>query len=163
MKYKTIGAFKNVQNVPYCKATVDMQVGNGVLIDRAKKEAKLPASEDDAKACHRIVTNISDKPEKETFLDTTLHAKGEYIRADDLLSVANMEIELADHEITDGVDSLAAGDKLTFDETGKIKKNTTVDGYAIYFEVIEKTPYLGKGILAVIRSGVLSPSAAPVI
>ena len=27
MKYKTIGAFKNVQNIPYCKAAVDMKVG----------------------------------------------------------------------------------------------------------------------------------------
>ena len=25
MKYKTIGAFKNVQNIPYCKAAVDMK------------------------------------------------------------------------------------------------------------------------------------------
>ena len=29
MKYKTIGAFKNVQNVPYCKAASDMKVGMG--------------------------------------------------------------------------------------------------------------------------------------
>ena len=34
MKYKTIGAFKNVQNIPYCKAAVDMKVGMGVVLDR---------------------------------------------------------------------------------------------------------------------------------
>ena len=32
MKYKTIGAFKNVQNVPYCKAAVDLHVGMGVVL-----------------------------------------------------------------------------------------------------------------------------------
>ena len=49
MKYKTIGAFKNVQNVPYCKAASDMKVGMGVILDRVAKTATLPASEDDAK------------------------------------------------------------------------------------------------------------------
>ena len=39
MKYKTIGAFKNVQNIPYCKAAVDMKVGMGVVLDRAAKTA----------------------------------------------------------------------------------------------------------------------------
>ena len=31
MKYKTIGAYKSVQNIPYCKATVDMKVGIRIL------------------------------------------------------------------------------------------------------------------------------------
>ena len=39
MKYKTIGAFKNVQNIPYCKAIEDMKVGMGVVLDRAAKTA----------------------------------------------------------------------------------------------------------------------------
>ena len=63
MKYKTIGAFKNVQNVPYCKAASDMKVGMGVILDRVAKTATLPASEDDAKKVVYIVTNINDKPE----------------------------------------------------------------------------------------------------
>lgn len=45
MKYKTIGAFKNVQNIPYCKAAVDMKVGMGVVLDRVAKTASL--AEDD--------------------------------------------------------------------------------------------------------------------
>lgn len=56
MKAKTIGYFKNVQNVGYCKAAVDLKVGMGVILDRAAKTANLPASADEAKACHRIVT-----------------------------------------------------------------------------------------------------------
>lgn len=38
MKYKTIGAFKNVQNVPYCKAASDMKVGMGVILDRVARQ-----------------------------------------------------------------------------------------------------------------------------
>ena len=44
MKYKTIGAFKGVQNVGNCKAVVDLKVGMGVILDRAAKTAALPAS-----------------------------------------------------------------------------------------------------------------------
>lgn len=51
MKAKTIGYFKNVQNVGYCKAAVDLKVGMGVILDRAAKTANLPASADEAKAC----------------------------------------------------------------------------------------------------------------
>lgn len=60
MKYKTIGAFKNVQNVPYCKADVDLKVGMGVMVDRKNKLVKLPASSDEAKKAQYIVTNIND-------------------------------------------------------------------------------------------------------
>ena len=42
MKYKTIGAFKNVQNIPYCKATTELHVGMGVILDRVAKTASLP-------------------------------------------------------------------------------------------------------------------------
>ena len=71
-------------------------------------------------------------------------------RSDDLTSVANMEMEFADYEINGGVDSVDAGDTLVFGTDGLIVKGTS-DGYKVYFEVIEKTAYMGKGILAVIR------------
>lgn len=54
------------------------------------------------------------------------------------------------YEINGGVDSVDAGDTLVFGTDGLIVKGTS-DGYKVYFEVIEKTAYMGKGILAVIR------------
>lgn len=151
MKYKTIGAFKNVQNVGYCKAESDMKVGMGVILDQANKIAKVPASADEAKTCYRIVSNINDKPELHNFSETVLVLKGEYVRADDLHTVEDMEIELAQAEIKDELTDLVVGDKLVFGANGVIEKATAVDGYAVYFEVIAKTGYMGAGILAVIR------------
>ncbi len=152
MKYKTIGAFKNVQNVGYCKADVDLKVGMGVVVDQAAEIVKLPASDAEAKACYRIVTNINDKPEMHNFEETLTVKAGEKVRADDLTSVANPEIEFAKYEIKDGdYDGLVAGDKLVFGTDGLIAKATDVTGYKVYFEVIKKTAYMGSGILAVIR------------
>jgi len=151
MKYKTIGAFKNVQNVGYCKAESDMKVGMGVILDRATKTAAIPTSVDEAKSCHRIVTNINDKPEMHNFRETLDVLKGEYVRADDLTSVENMEIELASYEMKDEYSTIAVGDKLVFGTTGLVEKVAAVTGYKVYFEVIEKTAYMGSGVLAVIR------------
>lgn len=152
MKAKTIGYYKNVQNVGYCKAAVDLKVGMGVILDRVAKTASLPADETEAKACHRIVTNINDKPEMHNYSETVEVKKGEYVRADDLTSVANMEMEFAKYEIKDGdYDALAAGDTLVFGTDGLLTKAADVTGYKVYFEVIEKTAYMGAGILAVIR------------
>lgn len=151
MKYKTIGAFKSVQNVGYCKATEEMKVGMGVILDRVAQTASLPASDDDAKACHRIVTNINDKAEMHNFVETVVVGEGEFVRADDLTTVANLEIEFADSEVDGGVEDLNAGDKLVFGTGGLVKKEASVDDYAVHFEVIAKTAYMGKGILAIIR------------
>ena len=146
MKYKTIGAFKNVQNVPYCKATVDMKVGMGVILDRAAKTAALPTSADEAKAVAYIVTNINDKPELHNSRET--YNAGEYVRADDLRSVNGLEIEFAAFEITDGTAALAAGDVLVFGADGMLVKAADAAGYAVSFKVIEKTAYMDDGILA---------------
>lgn len=151
MKYKTIGAFKSVQNVPYCKATDDMKVGMGVILDRVAKTVSLPVSEDEAKGVYRIVTNINDKPEMHNFDETVVVRKGEYVRADDLTTVADLEIEFAEAEISGDFAALAAGDKLVFGTDGLIAKADAVEGYKVYFEVIEKTAYMGSGILAIIR------------
>lgn len=152
MKAKTIGYFKNVQNVGYCKAAVDLKVGMGVILDRVAETASLPANEAEAKACHRIVTNINDKPEMHNYSETVEVKKGEYVRADDLTSVANMEMEFAKYEIKDGdFDGLVAKDKLVFGTDGLITKIADVTGYKVYFEVVEKTAYMGAGILTVIR------------
>lgn len=152
MKPKTIGYYKNVQNVGTCKATVDLKLGMGVILDRAALTASLPADETEAKACHRIVTNINDKPEMHNYSETVVVPKGDYVRADDLISAANMEMEFSKYEIKDGdYDSLVKGDKLVFGTDGLIAKTADATGYRVYFEVIEKTAYMGRGILAVIR------------
>lgn len=151
MKYKTIGAFKNVQNVGYCKAEVDMAVGMGVILNRTNKVASLPSSADEAKACHRIVTNINDKPEMHNYSETVVVKAGEPVRADDLTTVANMEIEFAQSEINGKISDLAVGNKLVFGTDGLIAKSTDVKGYKVFFELIKKTAYMGNGILAVIR------------
>ena len=152
MKPKTIGYYKNVQNVGTCKATAELKLGMGVILDRAAKTASLPASDAEAKACHRIVTNINDKPEMHNYSETVVVAKGEKVRADDLTSVANMEMEFAHYEIKDGdYDGLAKGDKLVFGTDGLIAKTADATGYKVYFEFVEKTAYMGKGALLVIR------------
>jgi len=148
MKYKTIGAFKNVQNVPYCKAAADMKVGMGVILDRAAKTASLPASEDEVKSVHYIVTNINDKPELHNFSETVVVKEGEYVRADDLHTVNELEIEFGADEIDGGTDGLAKGDILVFTTSGLIKKVAKAEGYAVSFVVIEKTAYMDDGILA---------------
>lgn len=152
MEPKTIGYYKNVQNVGTCKATAELKLGMGVILDRAAKTASLPASDAEAKACHRIVTNINDKPEMHNYSETVVVAKGDYVRADDLTSVANMEMEFAHYEIKDGdYDGLAKGDKLVFGTDGLIAKTADATGYKVYFEFVEKTAYMGKGALLVIR------------
>ena len=152
MKPKTICYYKNVQNVGTCKTTAELKLGMGVILDRTAKTASLPASDAEAKACHRIVTNINDKPEMHNYSETVVVAKGDYVRADDLTSVANMEMEFAYYEIKDGdYDGLAKGDKLVFGTDGLIAKTADATGYKVYFEFVEKTAYMGKGALLVIR------------
>lgn len=151
MKYKTIGAFKNVQNIPYCKAATDLKVGMGVMLDRVAKTAALPADADECKACHYIVTNINDKPELYNFEETLVVKQGEFVRADDLITVANLEIEFASYEMAD-YDGAAVGDKLVFGTDGLLAKSDDVTGYKVYFEILDnRTAYMDGGILAVIR------------
>lgn len=151
MKYKNIGAFKNVQNVPYCKAASDLKVGMGVILDKIAKTATKPADTEGCKACHYVVTNICDKPEIHNSADFVVN-QGEYVRADDLFTVANQEVEFAATEITTAYADISAGDKLTFSTDGKLVETADVTGYAVYFRVIEKTCYCDSGILAEIKT-----------
>lgn len=151
MKGKTIGYYKNVQNVGDCIAAVDLKVGMGVIVDRAKHTVKLPSSDTEAKACFRIVSNINVRPEMYNFTDTLNVYKGEYVRTDDLTTVANLEMEFADYEVTDDYTGLNVGDKLVFGTDGKLKKATAVTDYKVYFEITAKTAYMGKGLLVVVR------------
>ena len=135
MKAKTIGYYKNVQNVGDVNATVDLKVGMGVVLNRAARTANLPASEEEAKACFRIVSNIND----------------EKVRADDLTTVANLEMEFASYEISTDYAGISVGDKLVFGTDGLLAKSADVTGYKVYFEVTKKTAYMGKGVLVVVR------------
>lgn len=149
MKYKTIGAFKNVQNIPYCKAEAELHVGMGVKIDRVNKKVSLPSDETEAKKVTYIVTNINDKPELHNSPETYVVAAGEYVRADDLRTVNGLEIEFAGFEIDGGTASVSVGDNLGFTESGLVKKvESGEDEYAVIFKVIAKTAYMDDGILA---------------
>lgn len=151
MKGKTLGYIKGVQNVGCCAAETDMKLGMGVILDQAAGTARLPATEDEAKACYRIVSNINDKPEMHSFEETLTVKAGEKVRTDDLTSVANLEVEFAGYEISTDYDTLAVGDKLVFGKDGFLAKSDSVSGYKVYFEITKKTAYMGKGILAIIR------------
>lgn len=145
MKYKNIGAFKNVQNVPYCKATVDMKVGMGVILDREAKTASLPDTS--AQDCVYIVTNINDKPEIHNSNLTRDVKAGEFVRADYLLSVDGQEAEFCADEITGGTTGLAKDDALVFGADGLLVKVADATGYAVSFKVIKLTAYKGDGVL----------------
>lgn len=148
MKGKTIGYFKNVQNIPYCKAAVDLKVGMGVVLDRVAQAAALPASEDEAKKVVYVVTNINDKPELHNSPETYVVNEGEYVRADDLRTVNGLEMEIAAFEINGGTDGLVAGDVLVFGTDGLVVKTGDASDYAVSFKVIKKTTYMDDGILA---------------
>ena len=144
MKAKTIGYYKNVQNVGNVDAAVDLKVGMGVVLDRAARTANLPASEEEAKACFCIVSNINDKPEMRNF-EETLTVKA------DLTTVANLEMEFASYEISTDYAGISVGDKLVFGTDGLLAKSADVTGYKVHFEVTKKTAYMGKGVLVVVR------------
>lgn len=148
MKYHTIGAFKNVENIPYCKATVDMKVGMGVILDRENETAALPTTEAECKAVHYMVSNIDDKFLYCSHVERGTVEAGEFVRADDLTTVANLEIEFADSEIKDNYKTLSAGDKLVFNTDGVIEKVSAVTGYKVYFEMIALSAHHGGGIRA---------------
>ena len=145
MKAKTIGYYKNVQNVGDVNAAVDLKVGMGVVLNRAARTANLPASEEEAKACFRIVSNINDKPEMRNFEETLT------VKAGDLTTVANLEMEFASYEISTDYAGISVGDKLVFGTDGLLAKSANVTGYKVYFEVTKKTAYMGKGVLVVVR------------
>lgn len=148
MKYKTLGAFKGVQNVGNCKAATDLAVGMGVELDRVNLTASLPT---DATSVYYIVSNINDRADTFYFDDDQVIFKGEYVRADDLTSIPNLEIEFAESEIADDYDGLAVGDSLVFGTDGLLTVATDASGYKVYFEIEELTAYKTAGVLAIIR------------
>ena len=151
MKGKTIGYYKNVQNVPYCKAAVAMNVGMGVILDRENATAALPADATEAKSCVYVVSNITDKPEIRNSNAFAI-AAGEFVRADDLRTVNGIEVEIAQDELTAGATTYAAitagTSDLVFGTDGKLAVAGDTTGYAVYFHVLEKTAYMGAGLRA---------------
>lgn len=148
-KPMTIGYYKQVRNNPRCKAEVDLIPGMVVTLDEATKKASLPTAET-AKGEVWIVSNIIDKPEIHNKEDFTVLA-GEYVRADLLSDAKELPIELSYRVLEDDYASIAIGDKLVADESGKWKKVDVVDGYKVVLEVFEKTTFGDKGISAVVK------------
>ena len=152
MKYKTIGAFKSVQNIPYCKAAADTKVGMGVILNRVAKTATVPATTDEAKAVTYIVTNINDKPEQRNFEETLKVPAGDFVRADDLRTVNGLEAEFAYSEIKTDSTTLNVGDILVFGIGGLLEKVASATGYATSFKIIAKTAYMNGGVLVEIAT-----------
>ena len=94
MKAKTIGYYKNVQNVGDVNAAVDLKVGMGVVLNRAARTANLPASEEEAKACFRIVSNINDKPEMRNFEETLTVKAGEKVRVNLPMTLVQVGLQM---------------------------------------------------------------------
>lgn len=97
------------------------------------------------------MSNINDKPEMRNFEETLTVKAGEKVRADDLTTVANLEMEFASYEISTDYAGISVGDKLVFGTDGLLAKSADVTGYKVYFEVTKKTAYMGKGVLVVVR------------
>ena len=148
MKGKTIGYFKNVQNIPYCKAAVDLKVGMGVILDRESGLAKLPKDVAEAKTVVYVVSNINDKPELHLSSLTADVNKGEFVRVDDMHTVNRLEVEISYREINGGTNGLAKNDMLVYGTDGLLVKTADASGYALAFRVMEKTTYKGDGVLA---------------
>ena len=148
MKGKTIGYFKNVQNIPYCKAAAPLKVGMGVILDRENKLVKLPADEDEAKQVVYVVSNINDKPELHLSHLTADVAEGDFVRVDDMHTVNRLEVEIAHSEINGGTEGLAKDDMRVYGTDGLLAKAADASGYALAFRVMELTTYKGDGVLA---------------
>ena len=96
----------------------------------------------------RDVYNIDDKYLYCNHMERGAIKAGEFVRADDLSTVANLEIEFADSEIDDTYTTLNAGDKLVFNTDGIVEKVNAVTGYKVYFEVIALSGHRGGGVRA---------------
>ena len=132
MKYRTIGAFKNLQNVGYCVATADMKQGVGVVLDKKAKTAKPSAD-----AVH-IVANEMIKPELWTS-EEFMVKKGEHVRADDLRTLGGLEIEFRASEVAN-YSAIEKGQTLVFGEAG-IPEVGEASGKPVHFKVLEITRY----------------------
>lgn len=153
-KPATIGYFKQVRNNPRCKASTDLLTGMAITIDEAKGLTLLPTAET-AKGEVYIVSNIIDKPEIRRKEDFVVE-KGEYVRADLVSDAKELPIELG-ADVIDGYDEISIGDMLVPSTTGKWEKATDVSGYdvsgyKVALEVVDKTAFSGKGLIAIVRA-----------
>lgn len=147
----TIGYYKQVRNNPRCKAKVDLMPGMAVVLDEINKEAKLPAG-DEVKGGLWIVSNIVDKPEIGNKADFVVKA-GEYVRADLLEDAKELGIELDFRVIDTDYANIQVGDVLVANTNGKWEVATETDGYTITLEVVEKSNFGDKGIVAIVKVG----------
>lgn len=145
----TIGYYKQVRNNPRCEAEVDLMAGMAVTLDEATKKASLPTAIT-AKGELWIVSNIIDKPEIRNKEDFKV-LKGEPVRADLLVDAKELPIELDYRVIATDYATVKIGDKLIANADGKWEVSADVTGYKIYLEVVEKSNFGDKGVMAIVK------------
>lgn len=146
-KFKNIGTFDVAHNIPYCvvPAGVTLKNGYAVTYDETTKTIALPTAET-AKKELAVVYNVIDKPELKNLDDYTIEA-GEFPRLITLKSIVDQIVVLNEDAITTAYASLAVGDTLVADTTGKWVEGAT-EGYAQYLEITALVNANGKGIEA---------------
>lgn len=148
LKFREIGTYKNAVNIGYLTADVVLKNGNVVTYDLAKKKAELPKTGKEEGLA--IVINTIDKPEIHEPNEFTIEI-GENPRIFTLASLKDRVIDMDMDQVSGTYSTIAVGDFLVADTTGKlkvVKKSTGVDGYKEYLEIIEKTNYNTEGLAA---------------
>lgn len=145
----TIGYYKQVRNNPRCKAEVDLMAGMAVTLNEATKKASLPTATT-AKGELWIVSNIIDKPEIRNKEDFKV-LKDEPVRADFLVDARELPIELDYRVIATDYATMNIGDKLIANADGKWEVSADVTGYKIYLEIVDKSNFGDKGVVAIVK------------
>lgn len=147
IKFREIGTYKNAVNIGYCTADVVLHNGNVVTYDRATKKAALPATGKEAGLA--IVINTIDKPEILAPNDFTIEV-GENPRLFALYSLKERIIDMDMDQVDGDYSTIKVGGILVANAKGKLEVGAA-EGYAEYFEVIEKTSYNGEGLAVVVK------------
>ena len=144
IKFRTIGAYKNAVNVGNYKTSIPLKNGMLVTLNMAEKEIALP-TESTAKGDIWLVMNRIDKPATNSPNEYTIEI-GEFPRLFDVKSLRSFVLDMDMDQVSGEYSSLAVKDTLVAGTDGKLTKVASVDGYAVYFEIIEKTSFGGNGL-----------------
>lgn len=149
--FGTIGAYKQARNNPRNKAEVELKNGQVVVMDDINNLAKLPTAEQATGADLWVTFNIVDKPEIRNTNEFKIDA-GEYVRAFYLADLKGLPVLFGHQVLTTAYGDIAKGDKLVANAEGKLEKTDEVDGYAVYFEVVDKNGFADQGLEAIVRA-----------
>ena len=134
IKLETIGMYKNVKNDPTVKAHAEIPNGYVFTVDANHKTAAPTATT--AKALD-LWFAMNTRYDDDRYTDAKI-AQGEYVNAYLLKEFDHQNLIVDEDNLTTAVDTLAVGDTLVADTYGKFVKETTLTGYKVYLEVIEK-------------------------